>query len=67
VRFRVTGKDITQIDGKPAAQKPFEFVATCRLTGDMDGFPRITALEGATASKASEASAAPRKKKRRHR
>jgi hypothetical protein len=62
VRFRVTGKDVAQIDGKPHGEKPFDYIATCRLTDDMDGFPRITELVGA-APRPAESEARPGKKK----
>lgn len=47
IRFRVTGKDTSEVNGKDAADRPFEFLVTCQLTKEMDGFPRITDLSAA--------------------
>jgi hypothetical protein len=65
VRFRVVGKDVAQVDGKPNGEKPFDYIATCRLTDDMDGFPRITEFVGAS-PKPAESEARPVKKRIRH-
>jgi hypothetical protein len=65
VRFRVVGKDVAQLDGKPNGETPFDYIATCRLTDDMDGFPRITEFRGAS-PKPAESEAHSAKKKSRH-
>jgi len=36
------GPDLTETNG----ETPFDYIATCRLTDDMDGFPRITEFRG---------------------
>ncbi len=71
VRFNITGKDINEIGGKPADTKDFQYVVTCKLTKEMDGFPRITDLTTPgepTSNKTAEAETTPAPHKhRKHR
>jgi hypothetical protein len=48
IRFKVAGKEISQKGGATTNSRDFEYFVTCKLTPEMAGFPRITALAPVT-------------------
>ena len=52
VPFKVTGKNISLINGKPADDKVFSITVTCELTPEMGGYPRCIEVSGLPSTKA---------------
>lgn len=46
--FKVTGKNIIKIEGKPDKVIPFSLTMTLKLTPEMQGYPRVTDVNGLT-------------------
>lgn len=66
VTYKVTVKDITLINDKPANDKTYSFTIVCKLTPDMDNFPRVLDVAGLGKSPGQNSNSAPTKKRHRH-
>jgi hypothetical protein len=52
VPFKVTGKNISLINGKPGDDKVFSITVVCELTPEMGGYPRAVEVTGLPSAKA---------------
>lgn len=71
VPIKVVGKDVKLVDGKEAESKDFTYIITCKLTPEMEDFPRAIDFAGATgakpaAEKSAEAKSTHRSRRHRH-
>lgn len=46
VNFKVSGRNVTKIQGKPDIVRPFSFTISCKLTPAMSGYPQAVDVSG---------------------